>query len=154
MKSLLKLTLISLITLTASFSAFAQNWKHLKLKSRESTEINLDYRILSYSYYGSVMTRMQELYLHVSRNDLRPEDQIRVVLLNYPFYEPNRAHIKTFDLKHFGENHFMLQTFEVDMNIFNGTQELAVVINGVWQKVDWNSDNSNFRFQLVPYIQR
>lgn len=134
-------------------SAYAQ-WSHLNLKSRQDASITLDYTTLSYGYYGTRVTHMPELWIHVSRYDLDPTDQIRVILINHPYYQPEWVQVKTYDLKFAGDNRFSLGTNYMDMSIFNAHQELAVVINGEWQKMNSDSDNSNFEFRLIPYIPK
>ncbi len=157
MKTLSTTAAAFLLFLSLSLSAMAQtnsNWEHVRLKSRQAAEITLDYKTIRYGYYGSVLVDVTDLWIHVNRDGLGPQDKVSVVLMNHPFYQPNNIETCSFVLKYADANHFMLNVLNPSMNVFNAHQQLAVVINGEWQKVDFQSDNSNFDFSFVPYIPR
>ena len=139
MKNILKITLLLL-----SFSFFAHaesygDWQHINLKSKQGAEIRLDYKTLRYGYYGSVVVNVSDLWLHVNRIDLNSTSQVRIVLINFPYYEPNTVQTQQYDLQYANDQHFMLNAPYLGSNIFNARQELAVVINGEWQKVNLQS---------------
>ena len=157
MKNILKSSLAVFLLIGISFTASAQsfgNWKHIHLKSKEGTEISLDYKTLEYGYYGSVVISITELWLHVNRSDLGPQDAVRVLIMNHPFYSPELVQTTTYDLNYADENHFILGSDYQSVNIFNARQELAVVINGQWQTLNLESNEANIEFRMVPYIRK
>lgn len=155
-------TLILAISLIALFLALpVQNaraerigeWQHQSLKATDGTEIKLDYKILEYRYYGSVVNQVSDLWIHVMRADLNPNDQVRIVMINRPYWattsnfeEVTQANLQFTETGRFSTNSAGI----LSGNVFNARQEIAVVINGQWLKVD--NDRSNFELRLVPFI--
>lgn len=129
-------------------------WSHIALKSHQNVDINLDYKTTEYRYYNSVVTNLKDLWVHVKRAGLTSSDKIRIVFINYPFHRPNDPEVETFDLKYSEDGRYILNLASFGFNIFNARQELALVINGEWQRPQLQSDKQNFEFQLIPFIEK
>lgn len=71
-------TINLLLICFTSFADDQSNWRHVQFTSRQNAEVNLDYTIFRYGYYGSVIVHVPELWIHVNQNGLKPEDQVRV----------------------------------------------------------------------------
>jgi hypothetical protein len=85
---------------------------------------------------------------------LSPTDQVRAVILNFPYYMSSAGDFQSYqvDLEFAESGRFTADASKtlLGANIFNARQEIAIVVNGRW--IQSASGLSNFNFRFVPFV--
>lgn len=124
-------------------------WQHLGFRSEQGAEIRVNYRAECYTHSLGRAVSAPELWIEVEHPAIQEGAEARVVFITKTRTSGRVIHTEEIDLVHRGGN---LATapypFGYQNNVLTTVEEIALVIDGTWQK-DPETQTNNFRFSLL-----
>lgn len=147
-----KLFFLSL--LFAATPAFAADWgwQRIAMHPPGGAYIQVNYRVTCELTPNGQKLTVPELWIEADQAGIRPGQTPRVVFLTKDNGSGKVLAVQEIDLVYRGGNHATAAyPSAYPFNPINTSEELALVLGGVWQK-DSENGNTNFKFSLFATI--
>lgn len=147
-------TILSALALSLSSPAFASDWgwQHIAMHPPGGADIAVNYRVTCEPTPGGQKLSVPELWIEAEQAGISPRETPRVVFLTKDKTSSSILAVKEIDLEYRGGNRASaVYPGAYPYNVTSTSEELALVLNGVWQK-DSENGNGNFKFSLFDTI--
>jgi hypothetical protein len=145
---------LSLLLLCVCSPALAADWgwQHIALHPPGGAYIQVNFRVNCETTPAGQKLTVPELWIDADQPGIGPGRTPRVVFLTKDKGNGGYLAVKEIDLVYRGGQHASAPyPGAYSYNVLNTSEELALVLGGIWQK-DTENGNVNFKFSLFDVI--